>query len=460
MISPLPGVTTLSRARPPSRSRASAPRSSTTTATRSPTGGGYLTLTRPWPSMLRGIYGDPERYKDTYWSRFEGRYFAGDGAKLDDDGYFWLLGRVDDVMNVSGHRISTTEVESALVDHHDGGRGGGGRRQGRRDRPGDHRLRDPARAASRPSDRPRRGAAQARRRPRSAPSPGRRRSSSPPTCPRPAAARSCAASCATSPRAGSWATPPPWPTPPSSRRSATGPRPRPGGLVRWPASATPTRRARSCRADHAESDHAESDHAESDHVGQNRSCWNELAAGYAEAGRRSWASATPTWGVYGIEERRVLDEVAGLDVVELGCGTAYVSAWLVRRGARSVVGLDPSPAQLATARQLQQEFGLQFPLVQADAERLRCAPGRSTWPSRSTGRPSGAIPTAGSPKRPACCGRAGAWCSSATPRSSCCVLPTRTTCRPRPSSCDRNGGCTGSSGPTTLASSSTSPTAT
>ena len=80
-------------------------------------GGGYLTLTRPWPSMLRGIYGDPERYQQTYWSRFAGRYFAGDGAKVDDDGYLWLLGRVDDVMNVSGHRISTTEVESALVDH-------------------------------------------------------------------------------------------------------------------------------------------------------------------------------------------------------------------------------------------------------------------------------------------------------------------------------------------------------
>ena len=80
-------------------------------------GGGYLTLTRPWPGMLRGIWGDPERYRETYWSRFPGRYFAGDGAKLDDDGYLWLLGRVDDVMNVSGHRISTTEVESALVSH-------------------------------------------------------------------------------------------------------------------------------------------------------------------------------------------------------------------------------------------------------------------------------------------------------------------------------------------------------
>ena len=82
-------------------------------------GGGYLVLRKPWPAMLRGIYGDPERYKQTYWSRFEGRYFAGDGAKRDDDGYFWLLGRVDDVMNISGHRISTTEVESALVDHND-----------------------------------------------------------------------------------------------------------------------------------------------------------------------------------------------------------------------------------------------------------------------------------------------------------------------------------------------------
>ena len=80
-------------------------------------GGGYLTLTRPWPGMLRGIWGDPERYADTYWSRFQGRYFAGDGAKLDEQGYLWLLGRVDDVMNVSGHRISTTEVESALVSH-------------------------------------------------------------------------------------------------------------------------------------------------------------------------------------------------------------------------------------------------------------------------------------------------------------------------------------------------------
>ena len=79
--------------------------------------GGFLILDQPWPSMLRGVWGEDERYKETYWSRFPGIYFAGDGAKLDGDGAIWLLGRVDDVMNVSGHRISTTEVESALVSH-------------------------------------------------------------------------------------------------------------------------------------------------------------------------------------------------------------------------------------------------------------------------------------------------------------------------------------------------------
>jgi acetyl-CoA synthetase len=79
--------------------------------------GGYLTVTKPWPAMLRTLWGDDQRYVDTYWSRFEGSYFAGDGAKKDDDGDIWLLGRVDDVMNVSGHRMSTTEIESALVSH-------------------------------------------------------------------------------------------------------------------------------------------------------------------------------------------------------------------------------------------------------------------------------------------------------------------------------------------------------
>ncbi len=117
MISPLPGATTTkpgSATFPlPGVSAALVDDEANPVAV----GGGYLTLTRPWPGMLRGIWGDPERYVDTYWSRFPDRYFAGDGAKLDDDGYLWLLGRVDDVMNVSGHRISTTEVESALVSH-------------------------------------------------------------------------------------------------------------------------------------------------------------------------------------------------------------------------------------------------------------------------------------------------------------------------------------------------------
>ena len=82
-----------------------------------PGGGGYLVIDEPWPSMLRGIWGDEERFKETYWSRFPGTYFAGDGAKYDEDGDVWLLGRVDDVMNISGHRLSTTEIESALVSH-------------------------------------------------------------------------------------------------------------------------------------------------------------------------------------------------------------------------------------------------------------------------------------------------------------------------------------------------------
>jgi acetyl-CoA synthetase len=117
MISPLPGVTTTkpgSATFPLPGIGAEVVDEKGDVITR---GGGYLTLTHPWPGMLRGIWGDPERFQETYWSKFPGRYFAGDGAKLDDDGYLWLLGRVDDVMNVSGHRISTTEVESALVSH-------------------------------------------------------------------------------------------------------------------------------------------------------------------------------------------------------------------------------------------------------------------------------------------------------------------------------------------------------
>jgi acetyl-CoA synthetase len=117
MISPLPGATTLK----PGSATFPLPGIGVEVVDekgrRVEEGGGYLTLTHPWPSMLRGIYGDPERYRQTYWSRFPDRYFAGDGAKVDEDNYLWLLGRVDDVMNVSGHRVSTTEVESALVDH-------------------------------------------------------------------------------------------------------------------------------------------------------------------------------------------------------------------------------------------------------------------------------------------------------------------------------------------------------
>ena len=117
MITPLPGLTTTK----PGSATFPLPGIGAEVVDESGTalsvGGGYLTLTHPWPAMLRGIWGDPERYQATYWSTYPDRYFAGDGAKLDEDGYLWLLGRVDDVMLVSGHNISTTEVESALVDH-------------------------------------------------------------------------------------------------------------------------------------------------------------------------------------------------------------------------------------------------------------------------------------------------------------------------------------------------------
>jgi len=118
MISPLPGVTSGK----PGSAMTPIPGISADVVddTGTPVGkgeGGYLVVTEPWPAMLRTIWGDDQRYKDTYWSRFEGKYFAGDRAKKDDDGDIWLLGRVDDVMNISGHRLSTTEIESALVSH-------------------------------------------------------------------------------------------------------------------------------------------------------------------------------------------------------------------------------------------------------------------------------------------------------------------------------------------------------
>ena len=118
LITPLPGVTTTK----PGSATQPFPGVDAAVFSESgdevgPGGGGYLVLKRPWPAMLRGIFGDDARYRETYWSKYDGVYFAGDGARVDEDGDFWLLGRVDDVMNVSGHRISTIEVESALVDH-------------------------------------------------------------------------------------------------------------------------------------------------------------------------------------------------------------------------------------------------------------------------------------------------------------------------------------------------------
>jgi len=118
LITPLPGITTLkpgSATKPFPGIEAAVVNDAGEEV--GPGAGGYLVLKTPWPAMLRGLFKDPDRYQETYWSRFPGSYFAGDGAKLDEDGDFWLMGRVDDVMNVSGHRLSTIEIESALVDH-------------------------------------------------------------------------------------------------------------------------------------------------------------------------------------------------------------------------------------------------------------------------------------------------------------------------------------------------------
>ena len=156
--------------------------------------GGYLVLTEPWPAMLRTLWGDDERFKDTYWSRFEqGIYFAGDGAKKDEDGDIWLLGRVDDVMNVSGHRLSTTEIESALVSHPKVAEAAVVGADGRGHRPGGLRVRDPARVAPATAARTSSRSCATTCRRRSARSPSRARSWSSPSCRRPAPARSCAA---------------------------------------------------------------------------------------------------------------------------------------------------------------------------------------------------------------------------------------------------------------------------
>jgi acetyl-CoA synthetase len=118
LITPLPGLTTL---KPGSATKPFPTIDAAVVDERGvpvpPNTGGYLVIRRPWPSMLRGIYGDPTRYQEVYWDRIPGVYFTGDGARIDEDGYFWLLGRVDDVINVAGHRIGTMEVESALVSH-------------------------------------------------------------------------------------------------------------------------------------------------------------------------------------------------------------------------------------------------------------------------------------------------------------------------------------------------------
>ena len=118
MITPIPGATTLKPGTATLPFFGAKPEVVDDAGQEVPWGsGGKLIIRKPWPSMLRGIYGDPERFVQTYWSEIDGVYFTGDGARRDDDGYFWIVGRIDDVLNVSGHRIGTAEVESALVSH-------------------------------------------------------------------------------------------------------------------------------------------------------------------------------------------------------------------------------------------------------------------------------------------------------------------------------------------------------
>ena len=226
LITPLPGVTTLkpgSATKPfPGVDAAVYDEQGNEVG---PGGGGYLVLRRPWPAMLRGIYKDHDRYVETYWSKYSDTYFAGDGARIDEDGDFWLLGRVDDVMNVSGHRISTIEVESALVDHPAVAEAAVCARGGRAHRAGDRRLRL-AEGRRGGLGRDARRAPRPRRARRSARSRSPRTSSSRLSCRRRAAARSCGGSCATSRRSGRSATRRRSPIRPWSRRSATARSPR------------------------------------------------------------------------------------------------------------------------------------------------------------------------------------------------------------------------------------------
>ena len=211
MITPLPGVTTTK----PGSATVPFPGISAelvdTQGKPIEKGGGFLTLTDPWPGMLRTIYGDDARYRETYWSRFPGRYFAGDGAKVDDDGYWWILGRVDDVLNVAGHRIGTMEVESALVDHPSVAEAAVVGKA--------HELKGQAIAAFVTVKEGQTASAELRddlqastSRRRSARSPSRTTSSSRRTCPRPGAGRSCGGCSRTSPRGAPSATRRRWPT--------------------------------------------------------------------------------------------------------------------------------------------------------------------------------------------------------------------------------------------------------
>ena len=207
MITPLPGITATKPGSATRRSRGSRPQVvDESEGEPVDEGQGLLVLKRPWPSMLRSLYKEDDRFVETYFSRFgRERYLVGDAARRDEDGYFWVIGRIDDVVNVSGHRLSTAEVESAIVAHEKVAEAAV---IGQSDEDTGQAICAfvTLRGEHRGQRRAGRGASAPRSPSGSASSPGRSGSSGPTTCRRPAPARSCAGCCATSPRAARWAT--------------------------------------------------------------------------------------------------------------------------------------------------------------------------------------------------------------------------------------------------------------
>jgi SAM-dependent methyltransferase len=198
-----------------------------------------------------------------------------------------------------------------------------------------------------------------------------------------------------------------------------------------------------------------------EHVRRNRDHWDQLATTYVAAGERAWANNAPSWGIWSVPESEVgmfPDDLVGRDVIELGCGTAYVSSWLARRGAR-VIGIDNSEQQLATARRLQREHGLDFPLIHGNAETVPYRDASFDFAISEYGA-CGPIRSAGCLRQRGYCAQEGDFTSSSMPSCSRCVCHPKTTSPQAIGCCARHLACIESSGGPTIASSFISRTAT